>query len=443
VVGISATGATISRMSWRIVPHCTACGLGINDAEDNLQHLTNIFWPYLSATFKCSSSHAYQTITLPASAMDITTLFSKCLPADSPPLKDHAIELSTLNAFLQEAYRINRHISDLTKYLRSIRAPYLALGTHNPQHTATSRHTRLNGSANSSRNQDKITDADRGRIEEETKGLISGLSRAIRELSDAANADVNMSAAIAERQRNKRGLGALGRWAAGGGMIAKSPEEILEDEKRETLRLHREGVLWFLQKRLEVVSEQQRSMVEVRLQRAVEKNKSMLYKAGLDSSTLEAMPPMKIDKTGGINGSAEKNAVEIEQEAKEPSINDLLSPEQVQMFEEEQEDIVKYYNSELQKIRFVVNAAFHTATHNIVDQFKTRSPKSPHCKPSWPSTLKSSPRTSPSWSQTQSRRHIMLIRETKNSRRQRNAQVPQGWSLSLHVLFAPLLLFGI
>src|ERR1700744_6560934 len=65
--------------------------------------------------------------------MDITPLFSQSLETHSSrPLKANPFDIDSINSFLQEAYRINRHIADLTKYLRSIRAPYLALGPHRP-----------------------------------------------------------------------------------------------------------------------------------------------------------------------------------------------------------------------------------------------------------------------------------------------------------------------
>jgi syntaxin 18 len=324
--------------------------------------------------------------------MDITPLLSQSLSSKSAsPLKAHPFELSTLNSFLQEAYRINGHITELTRYLRTIRAPYLALGTHRSNNASSSPSSHFHSSRShshaaarsvvtaaaqqppsSATNKDgRMTDADRKQVEEQTKNLITGLSRAVRELADAARASSDMASLIARRSRAKKrggGLGgALGRWAGGSGTTAaaaldrRTTEEMEDEDRRETERLHRDGVLWFLQKRLEAVSDRQRSMVAVRLQRAREKNKSLLYNAGMEGAAGLAKPMQAGGRLGGVNGSpvtaasasaaAAAKAVQIEHEAKGPSLDDVLSPEQVQTFEKEQDDMVKFYNSELQKIR--------------------------------------------------------------------------------------------
>jgi hypothetical protein len=64
---------------------------------------------------------------------------------------------------------------------------------------------------------------------------------------------------------------------------------------------------------------------------------------------------------GGWGGGTEKRmeaARAVEEDEKggeeEEGVESLLSPGQIRMFEREQEDMVKFYNSELLKIRFVV-----------------------------------------------------------------------------------------
>jgi syntaxin 18 len=289
--------------------------------------------------------------------MDITATFASSLSShkSASKLTTHAFDLAALNSFLQEAYRINAHISDLTRYLRSIRAPYLALGSHRPTPAAKYAKTKTNGTLNQA-----MSDADRKRIETDTKILLTTLSSAIRDLSSAATADVEARKAISERTRSKRGFGALGgtlgRWAAGtDGVLApvRTAEEKLEEDKQEGIRIHREGVLWFLQRRLEAAGEVQRDMVAVRLQRAVERNKSVLYRSGMELDG-PVRGSMNISHSKGIDGQANAaGAVEIERESQQQSLNELLSPEQIQMFEKEQDSMVKFYNSELQKIKFV------------------------------------------------------------------------------------------
>jgi syntaxin 18 len=279
--------------------------------------------------------------------MDITPQLSELLAKNgSRPLIAHPFDIEVLNSFLQEAYRINRHITELTQYLRSVRAPYLALGSHRPTNTNWSqdKHAQAKGDKES-----RMTDDERRTIEEETKDLIGRLSRQIRQLSEASKASSQLATHIAQQTRSKKGFGALGRWAAGGGITAKSPEELEEEAQEEAIKTHRNSVIWYLQKQLERVVERQRDMVERRLERTVEKNKSSLYKAGIDADSIgissmstRAPAAAMLDETPSF--------------ASGPDIESLLSPEQIQLFESEQEDMVKYFNSELQKITWVSNA---------------------------------------------------------------------------------------
>src|ERR1700753_927702 len=156
--------------------------------------------------------------------MDITPVFSQSLESHSSrPLKAHPFDIDCINSFLQEAYRINRHIEDLTKYLRSIRAPYLALGSHRPA-PSNRASNRQNGGAHGPLHGDKdghMTDDERKAIEVETKDVINSLKRKISELDRTVKVSSELAAQIAQKTRAKRGLGALGRWAGGGAAVEK------------------------------------------------------------------------------------------------------------------------------------------------------------------------------------------------------------------------------
>jgi hypothetical protein len=302
--------------------------------------------------------------------MDITAVFNDDLAAHNcPPTTPYSFNPESLDSFLSEAYRINGHITELTRYLRSIRAPYLALGSHHrpaPASSSSSSSYRLkpaNGALDPASKERHMTDADRKRIEEDTKDLISGIATRIHTLADNAQTESRLAALIARKARAKRGLGVLGRWAAGGAAVAKTGAERDEEAREEGVVLHREAVVYFLQRRLEGVSKTQRDMVAVRLERTVERNKSVLDQAGIESGPL-GFGGGGVE--GGRAGFAEESAaaygsvtaVELEDESRERQDRDLdalLSPEQMQMFEREQNDMVKHYNSELQKIRCVQN----------------------------------------------------------------------------------------
>jgi hypothetical protein len=129
----------------------------------------------------------------------------------------------------------------------------------------------------------------------------------------------------------------------------------------------RESILWFLRRQLENTIETQREMVEKRIERAKEREKSVLYKAsttntagagaaagarGRTESTSISAPsaypdagfegePTPVGK-GAILDEAEVAAIEAE-----------LSPEQLQLFAEENDSMVRYYEDTLSKVQYV------------------------------------------------------------------------------------------
>jgi hypothetical protein len=154
--------------------------------------------------------------------------------------------------------------------------------------------------------------------------------------------------AFANRKRAKRGLGALGRWAAGGAITAKSPEEELAEAKANTLKAHRESIIWYLQRALEECGRAQSSMMEIRLTREVEKSKSVLYKA---RGTMPAL-----DGYSGSNGNYSASAeyrgksTQLPEEDRFP-IEQQLDPEQLQLFAQENQDLLKYHEDQLDQVR--------------------------------------------------------------------------------------------
>ena len=138
-------------------------------------------------------------------------------------------------------------------------------------------------------------------------------------------------------------------------------------EEEQTTRLWRDGVLFYLGLKLREASEVQRGMTARRLEREVERSKSVLYKAkgGIPSSLIE-----EEDGIGGVNGfggggkggmggaggGGYKNkiplgAVEMEDESRRAE--NQLSPEQLQLFEKENDDLLRHYEDTLDKVRYV------------------------------------------------------------------------------------------
>ncbi|TID20512.1 snare protein syntaxin-like protein 18/UFE1 [Venturia nashicola] len=274
--------------------------------------------------------------------MDITAQFNLCLKErESSGVESFVFQLSTLNEFLKEAYRINSHISELTTYLRSVRVSYLTLQPHRPtNHRA--RHQDVTSQLPNGDRSQPLTDAQRTRIDNETRQLLTTMSSAIQQLQETTQISSDLDESLAQQKRSKGGF--LGRWAAGGGITSKTPEELEGIEARDTIKKHRDSVIWFLQRRLEGAGEMQRSMVEVRVKREVERSRSVLYKA---------RGPGLVDGIGigiDISGSS-ANHLSATDPATRAVMESTLSPEQIQMFEREQEDMLRHYNSELDKIK--------------------------------------------------------------------------------------------
>ena len=148
--------------------------------------------------------------------------------------------------------------------------------------------------------------------------------------------------------------------------------------------LHREGVVWYLKRKLEEVVALQRGMVEVRIEREVERGKSVFWKAteGVGKAG------------GGVNGSAggggggkekregweganghsrgrgkEGGSREADYQGKRGTgfmdekerleIENALSPEQLQLFAEENREMVKRYEDTLDQVRYVTIPFLH------------------------------------------------------------------------------------
>ena len=159
-------------------------------------------------------------------------------------------------------------------------------------------------------------------------------------------------------------------WAAGGGDEAgksnnnssgKSAEQILEEQRENTLSTVRESVVWFLGRELAKVAEGQREMVERRVRREVERGRSVLYlvKGGVGGQ--EGDGGVGLDARGGGGGGSGMGTgrkgvdVEVEEDEKESRrrIEEQLTPEQLQVFATENRDMLKHYEDTLDQVRYV------------------------------------------------------------------------------------------
>ena len=315
---------------------------------------------------------------------DITPLLAELLKKYDARLNASRRRASqTEDAFLREAYRIvcpsssapppsserncpnltnsyfsfhrqNAHISSLHSYLLSIRRPYLS-NAPSPRRPLSSQ--KLPSTITT------LTNPQRDQIDSETKSLLSTLAGSIQQL---VTAECLRQDTEREILRRKRG-GAFRRWANGD---MADPILEREEEKMKTTGAWRESVVWYLGRKLEAAGEVQRGMVEKRVERELEKSRSVLHMrrgslAAVNMSdatggggggggesplsptkwTGEEGGPMT---NGGITKSWRANALPPDELAE---INESLTPEQLQLFAEENNELLTHYNDTLSQVR--------------------------------------------------------------------------------------------
>ena len=183
-----------------------------------------------------------------------------------------------------------------------------------------------------------MSDTERASIDAEAKTVLRQLHAAVERISQTEQIRQDTASHIALRKRNQGGLGAIGRWAAGGAVTAKSAEEEVEEAKQKMLNAHRESIVWFLQAKLREAGTLQSTMMEIRIQREVEKSKSVLYKAKNSSVSYSQGLDTAMD--------SEKSATQG-QDRVEPQLSD----EQMQLFAQENQDMMKHYQDTLDQVR--------------------------------------------------------------------------------------------
>jgi syntaxin 18 len=253
----------------------------------------------------------------------------------------------------------NSHIFSLDDYLKSIRKSYLS-ASQPPRRAQLSRADSYNKGQASEQRQ-YFTDAQRDQIDAESKQLLRGLNGAIHNLSDAETLRQNTESTLSRRKFGQNGLGALGRWAAGGIGPEKSKDEELEEARANGVKAHRESVLWYLRRKLEACGEVQRAMMETRLTREVEKSKSILYKTRGPNGAIQESTTFPRGSES-INPRKYKDARGLQMDdQEEKNIEQLLSPEQLQLFAQENQDMLKHYEDTLDQVRYVCENLFSSA----------------------------------------------------------------------------------
>ena len=251
--------------------------------------------------------------------------------------------------------------------LRSLRQAYLSTAAPRKAHLRNVSSRQPGGAAAAADPQHPVslTDRDREEIDANAKMTLRDLNARIRALEDAEQLRQNTETALLAR-RFSRGLGALGAWAAGGGGIglAKTREHLVAEAAARQVGAHRESVIWYLRTRLQETARTQQRMMETRLTREMEKNRSVLAKARTPATALAhgngtVIPPgshsNKFDGGGGVGVGSGLLPPEESERRRRPLGDDDLTEDQKQMFEKGNQDMLKHYESTLDKVRYVLN----------------------------------------------------------------------------------------
>jgi hypothetical protein len=144
------------------------------------------------------------------------------------------------------------------------------------------------------------------------------------------------------------------KWAGGGigESPPRSPEQERDEESARTIKTVRESILWSLRRDLERAAEVQREMVEKRIEREKEKQKSVLHKMGSGLPVLSPSSSTQDPAAGGIGKIPQVRA--YDSTMSEDVVADIeaqLSPEQLQLFAQENDNLLKYYEDTLSKVQ--------------------------------------------------------------------------------------------
>lgn len=147
--------------------------------------------------------------------------------------------------------------------------------------------------------------------------------------------------------------------------MVKSEEQFRDEQQRAAFDTHRKSVLWYLRQRLDQALETQREMMEQRVARDIEKSKSVLWRV-TESAATSVQKAKEFDnhhqgasnstfKAGsGFDPTTEGSRISDLTDGEVADIEAKLSPEQLALFAEENNDMLKRYEDTLDQIRQVL-----------------------------------------------------------------------------------------
>jgi syntaxin 18 len=193
-----------------------------------------------------------------------------------------------------------------------------------------------------------LSDSQRDEIDASLKDSLRQLNSSIRNLADAEQLRQNTELVKARRKYGGHmTFKALSSWAAGGNdaNAGKSKDQVAEEGQEKAIATYREGVLWYLRNNLQDVASQQATMMETRIGRAIEASRSVLAQASTNVADLPDFGSYKPrDKPGKIYAPpyVDQSRKDAEQQ---------MSPQQLQLLEKENREMVSHYQTTLNKVK--------------------------------------------------------------------------------------------
>lgn len=180
-----------------------------------------------------------------------------------------------------------------------------------------------------------LTDRDKDQVDAEAKQTLRELNAVISNLQNAEELRQNTENLAIQKKYKKSG-GAILYWAGGGIGPSKSIDQELDEAKTSAIATHRENVIAYLRQKLKAVVELQAGMMQKRINRELEKRKSVLANAKSRA------------QNAGFGGVAGPTYEEKKEEVWRPE--EELTQEQIQMFEEDHQDMLRHYESTLNQV---------------------------------------------------------------------------------------------
>ncbi|KAG9242556.1 hypothetical protein BJ878DRAFT_164014 [Calycina marina] len=267
---------------------------------------------------------------------DLTPLIHELFKKHDAPIRS-SLSVQRIDSFIKEATTINSQIKNLSAYLKSIREAYLDKSTRPLRRLKDNTRKHL-------------SDRDREEIDATSKQSLRELNAGVSQLAAAEKMrDEAGNAIMLKKYRRLHIGGMIGNWAAGEKGSFKSFEQEQEEQKSGTMRTHRGQVILYLRERLAECAQLQAAMMQKRLDRAIQKQR-------LEALKHRAVPMLDF---AGVNESQspKKRAKFVEEtERVEHEYQNEPSAEQLQMFEQDNQEMLKLYESNLDQVKTVQNS---------------------------------------------------------------------------------------